>query len=106
MKVYTPILSAIEEAAVEGLEKGMRAMLERARFNAPKDDRDLVRSGRVRIDDLTGQVAFTAAHAAKQHEDLDLNHPNGGEAKYLENAANEIPVEEYVADAITRSLRG
>ncbi len=106
MKVFTPILTAVEEAAVEGLEKGCRALLERARFNAPKLDRDLVRSGAVRIDDLTGQVSFNAPHAAKQHEDLELDHPNGGEAKYLENAAAEIPVEQYIADSITRHLRG
>lgn len=106
MKNHTPMLTEVEQAAQEGLRDGMRVMLERARHLAPKDDRDLVRSGGVRIDDLTGQVSFTAAHAAKQHEDLELEHATGGQAKFLETAAGEVLVEQFVAEKIAERLSG
>lgn len=32
----------------------------------------------------TLNVGFSARHAAKIHEDLTLQHPNGGQAKFLE----------------------
>lgn len=102
---YTPILNEVEQAAQDGLTDGMKVMLERARQKAPKLDRKLIRSGAVRIDDLTGQVSFTAAHARFQHENLDYEHDDG-EPKFLESAASEVIVEKYVADSIARKLSG
>lgn len=106
MKQHTPLLGPIEQAAQNGLRAGSKAMLARARELAPRDDDDLVKSGGVRVDDLTAQVSFTAFHARFQHEDLDYEHPNGGQAKFLEQAAAEIAVEQYVADYIAEALGG
>lgn len=106
MKMHSPILTPIEKAAQQGLRDGMKAMLERARQLAPKDDGDLIKSGGVRVDDLTGQVSFTAIHARFQHENLDFEHADGGQAKFLEAAASQVIVEQYVADAIARQLGG
>jgi hypothetical protein len=36
------------------------------------------------IDVIAGQISYNSPYAVYQHEDLALNHPNGGEAKYLE----------------------
>lgn len=33
-------------------------------------------------------ISYNTPYANKQHEDLQLSHPNGGEAKYLEKAWN------------------
>jgi hypothetical protein len=39
-----------------------------------------------------GYGGAAAAYALKQHEDLTLNHPNGGEAKFLEKPLlEEVP---------------
>lgn len=35
-------------------------------------------------------VGYRAPYAVKQHEDLTLNHPNGGEAKFLERPVREM----------------
>lgn len=35
-------------------------------------------------------VGYTAEYATKVHEDLNMNHPNGGQAKFLEQPAREI----------------
>lgn len=40
--------------------------------------------------DVSGVVGFAVPYAVKQHEDLELNHPEGGGAKFLENAVNEF----------------
>jgi len=102
---YTPILTPIEQGAQDGLRKGMKEMLDRARKLAPERDRVLKKSGAVRVDDLTGQVAFTAAHARFQHENLDYEHDDG-QAKFLEAAAAQVLVEEYIAEGIEGALGG
>ncbi len=39
------------------------------------------------------EVGYSAPHAARVHEDLEMNHPNGGQAKYL-----EAPLRRYSRD--------
>lgn len=38
------------------------------------------------FDDADGKNSATDKYAVKQHEDLELHHPNGGGAKWLESA--------------------
>lgn len=84
-------------------------LLSRAVQLAPVDTGDLRRSGSASIngvevakgskdgnanvlksapetnaDEVWGEVGFSVEYAYVQHEDLSLNHPNGGQAKYLE----------------------
>ena len=35
-------------------------------------------------------ISYSTPYAWRQHEDLQLNHPNGGQAKYLEKAVNQV----------------
>lgn len=58
------------------------------------------------MNELIGEVVFNTPYATYQHEEMDLNHPQGGEAKYLEkplkeNAKNYI---EGLAEAIEAEL--
>ncbi len=39
---------------------------------------------------MTVSVTYTAPYAVYVHEDLEANHPNGGQAKYLEQPAREL----------------
>lgn len=60
------------------------------------------------IDELVGEVVFNTEYATYQHEELELKHPKGGEAKYLqkplyENADNYV---QGIARAIKRELDG
>lgn len=106
MKMEKPILSLVDKAAQDAMRKGGRDVLKRSNELAPKDDGDLIKSGGVRVDDLTVQVSYTAAHARFQHENLDYSHTDGGQAKFLEQAADEINIEAIAAAAVREALRG
>ena len=105
MKMY-PIKGSIDEAAEVGLTKGSRGLLKDARSRTPELTGRLKRSGRVRVEGLEATVNFTDAKAHIVHEDLDAKHPNGGEAKFLENAAIEYDVAADVAESIRGLLGG
>lgn len=104
MAELKPILSVVEKAAQDEMRKTGRELLKRSNELAPVDDRDLVRSGRVKVDDLTVSVQYTAPHAALQHEHLDWVHADGGGAKFLERASDEINIAEAVAEAVAKEL--
>ena len=40
--------------------------------------------------DMSVEVGYTQSYAIYVHENLNSNHPNGGQAKYLEQPAREI----------------
>lgn len=106
MKIHTPILSLIEQAAQDGLREVAKAALRDSNERAPVEDGDLVKSGRVVVDDLTAQVSYSSFYAPLQHENLDWKHPDGGEAKFLERAANAVDVEGIMAERARRVLDG
>lgn len=51
-----------------------------------------------------GRVSFPMVYAAVQHENEDFNHPKGGEAKYLEKAAERAAPR--IAKMIERGING
>jgi hypothetical protein len=55
---------------------------------------EIVSSDETRLDLNTNtpavEIAYTADYALTIHEDLTLNHPNGGQAKYLEQPMMEF----------------
>ncbi len=58
------------------------------------------------VDELMGEVAFNTPYATKQHEELEYEHPKGGEAKHLEKHLKETS-ESYtkgLAEAIETAL--
>ena len=57
--------------------------------------------------DLKVSISANTPYALKQHEDATLNHPNGGEAKYLERPFNEKAgeLEVNIGNEINRILR-
>ncbi|WP_193596074.1 HK97 gp10 family phage protein [Microbacterium sp. YJN-G] len=105
MANYKPILSPVEKAAQDAMRKAGRALLKRSNELAPRDDGDLIKSGKVVIDDLSVSVRYTAPHAVFQHERIDYTHDDGG-AKFLERASDEIDLAEAVADAVREALGG
>lgn len=42
------------------------------------------------IDLYTGEVGYSAPYAIYVHEDMQANHPNGGQAKFLEQPAKSM----------------
>lgn len=99
-----PILSLVEKAAQDAMRDTAKKLLKRSNELAPRDDGDLIKSGKVVVDDLSVTVRYTAPHAVFQHEHLDWEHEDGGGAKFLETASDEIDIAEAVAAAVREAL--
>ena len=104
MKINLPLLTTVEKAAQDGLREGGRALLKRARELSPTLTGESDKSGFVRVDDLTLQVGFTSLVSLLNHENLDWQHPDGGQAKFLEAALQEVDVIDYVYANIVNAL--
>lgn len=101
-----PILSIIEKAAQDAMRKAGRETLKRARELSPTDSGESDKSGFVAVDDLTVQVGFTSLVSRLNHENLDWQHPGGGQPKFLETASDEVNIEAIAAAAVREALSG
>lgn len=92
---YTPpavnAAAKLEAVKDEAAHAGAEALLEASRPDVPVDTGVLQASGEVLpAGPGTAAVRYSAKskdgfdYAIKQHEDMTLNHPHGGQAKYLE----------------------
>ena len=50
-----------------------------------------------------GEVSFNTKYAATQHEQINYNHPRGGQAKYLESVLVES--QERILNCIARKIK-
>lgn len=74
------VMDALVDLAEFGLEESNRI--------APIEEGTLIRSGQVSRDDRAGKVAvsYDTPYAVVQHEDTQLRHDQGRQAKFLEDA--------------------
>lgn len=108
------LVGAVREAAVEALQAAGELIADEADRRIPRDSGELAQSRKVDVDagrlvvDITygGRGGLPQAYAIRQHEDLDLQHPRGGQAKYLEQALEEHKddVFQMIADDIRRAI--
>lgn len=90
-------LKNLEPAAKKGAEAGLFALgnniMTEAKQRVPVDQGILRASGYVSPpEDGNVELGFggaASAYAVKQHEDLTLRHPGGGQAKFLESAIDD-----------------
>ena len=108
MKINNPILSTVDKAAQAGIRAGVQRIRKRSDELFPKLTGEMVKSGFTRVDDLTGQVGYSDWLATLQHENLDYTHEHGGQAKFLEAAADELMpgVVSDVSDRIRKAFGG
>lgn len=106
----------LEGEARKGAERGLFALgnniMTEAKQRTPVDMGILRASGYVeaRQDGMVelGFGGAAGAYAVKQHEDLSLNHPGGGQAKFLESAVDDARpsaaafVGKFVKEAMTK----
>lgn len=109
MKFYKPILSTLELAVQAGLREAAEVVLDRSNALAPVDTGTLRASGFVSEGDLQVQVGYDDPatgypYIARQHEDMDYQHPGGGGPKFLERAEAETRGE--VAGIVAKHVRG
>lgn len=88
--------AAIEKmlaAAVEGLQLAGENVLQKSNQHVPLLEGTLERSGTVTSEragqSATAAISYDTPYAVAQHEDLTYRHPEGRNAKFLENAWNE-----------------
>lgn len=108
------VTGAIRKGALKGVQGATLDLLRRSVQLAPVDEGDLRGSASATVNDqevgrgkpdggvqanaglpnvkggeVEGIVGFAEPYSLQQHEDMSLNHPRGGEAKFLENPATE-----------------
>jgi hypothetical protein len=110
---FVGAVAGVTIAKAEALQAAGTLILLTAQDRTPVDTGALVQSGRLtEVDSSTVAVSFgddtTAAYDVIQHEDLDLNHPNGGQAKFLESAVNDrrVAAVEAMAAVIRTVIHG
>lgn len=106
-------MGLLEEEILKGAVKGLKItaqnILGESQKLVPVDAGTLQKSGAIKVDsqNLIAQISYNTPYALKQHEDATLNHPKGGEAKYLERPFNEKSgeLEVNVGNEIQKILR-
>ena len=83
----------IENASHDAVREVSFDLLGKAVDLAPVDTGDLRGSGKVEFEEdrnkLVGIVSFNTPYARRQHEELTWRHPEGGQAKYLQQPFEE-----------------
>jgi len=103
------IESEIVESAFKGIKKLGEVILGESQKLVPVDTGTLKDSGTTQSSkkDHSVTISYNTPYARKQHEDNTLNHPRGGQAKYLERPFNEKAgeAESYIANELQKKLR-
>ena len=93
IKNFNKKLSEIKDASKDSIRDVALDLISKAKERAPLDTGDLRGSGFTEFKESSteyvARVGFTEPYALVQHEDLTFKHPQGGEAKYLENPLKE-----------------
>lgn len=93
--VYTPppvdVAAMVSAAAELGVEAAGKVLLDASLPDCPVDTGEMKGSGKSeKVGPKTVRVSFTRTGAdgynvaARQHEDMGLNHPGGGRSKWVE----------------------
>lgn len=120
----------MEHGSAKGLADALLFVAEESQQRAPTDTGDLRGSVRVELDGNAyaegekgggvnvlgtvpetaekGSVSYNRPYAAQQHEQIDYDHPSGGQAKYLESVLVEESdhILQAIAGGITAELFG
>lgn len=100
----------MRRGGTRGLRLGAEHVLGVARQRVPLEEGTLERSGVASVDgkELRAAISFDTPYAVVQHEDLELKHDEGRQAKYLESAlsSDAETVQALIAAEIRRELDG
>lgn len=109
-EVYKNLELAEEEiiaAALKGQKVLAQNILGESQKLVPVDTGTLKRSGNIKTEGNITTISYNTPYALKQHEDASLNHPKGGEAKYLERPFNEKVqnYEDFIQTEVYKAMR-
>lgn len=99
-------VAGMQAAKQTGLRQAAEAVLAESNNRVPFRDGHLKGSGSTAVSGSEAAIGYSAVYAARQHEEIGWNHPNGGQAKYLETAltASAGDVQSILAQAIKRGI--
>lgn len=87
------VVAQIRARAERGARAGAEVLRSQAVLQTPVMTGDLRRSARVvplpMVTNPGAAVVFAKIYAAYQHEGIHFNHPRGGTARFLSNAADQ-----------------
>ena len=107
LKVEGKLSKAVEDAVTSAGAD----LLRRSNQKVPIDTGDLAGSGSMSVDReqnrIEASIGYNTPYAVEVHENLKAFHPNGGEAKFLENAYTENApgYERLIEDALRESMK-
>lgn len=103
------LIAVMKQAVADGLNEAAETAQKAARELAPKDTEGLADS--ISVEEATprqatpsSRVYTNARHSVPQHERLDYEHPNGGQAKYLELAVADVDLEGILGEHVKRAF--
>lgn len=99
----------MDTESVEVLKEALEPTFQKSQQIVPYKDGDLMASGYLETRTFRGKATVEIGYArggkpeyaVRQHEDLELNHPNGGQAKFLER-----PLADDANDIQARVIQG
>ena len=104
------VAAAVSKAMKAALKTGAEMVLAKSAAEVPVDEGTLLRSGTVNPSKggMVQTISYNTEYDIVQHEDLSLNHPAGGKAKYLEDPlnANGGKVITLIANAAKQAMKG
>lgn len=98
--------AALEAATEPAMLAGAEYLLGEANQRVPLETGALAQSGNTAVDGEEAAVGYTSVYACRQHEEVGWSHPNGREAKWLENTVNESGEEalQAIADVLNEAF--
>jgi hypothetical protein len=88
-KTFNRYAQKIDKVVNKQLKKTGEEILIDSQMLAPIDTGLMVNSTEVAVKDNRVEVRYNIDYSLYVHEDLTMNHPNGGQAKFLELATLE-----------------
>jgi len=80
----------VTRSVQSGIADIMADVFDESQRQVPVDTGRLKESATININEKSISIQYNTPYALIQHENLEYNHPNGGKAKYLEDAFNSI----------------
>jgi hypothetical protein len=101
----------VHKGGIRGMRLASANTLNVSNKQVPHEEGDLERDGGTSVDERNliaavsyGRTADTRKYAERQHEDMNLKHDSGRNAKFLENALNSTRAQnlQIIAEAIKK----
>ncbi len=95
----------IEASSPKAVEKALNRLKVASLQQVPRDTGALAESCEVVVSGKEGSIGYGTEYAVAQHERTDYAHPNGANAKYLENPLNDARVQSGMLSDMAEAMR-